>query len=45
MRALAVAKAAAKEDERKSDKQQGTKHKGKVMIEHQNCTFGSFCNL
>jgi hypothetical protein len=42
---LAVAKAAAKEDERELDKQQETKHRGKVMIEHQNCTFGSFCNL
>jgi hypothetical protein len=45
MRALAVAKAAAKADERKSDKQQETKRRRKVMIEYQNCTFGRFCNL
>jgi hypothetical protein len=45
MQALAVAKAAAKTDERKSDKQQETKHRRTVMIEYQNCTFGSFCNL
>jgi hypothetical protein len=42
---LAVAKAAAKEDERESDKQQKTKHRGKVMTEHHNCTFESFHNL
>jgi hypothetical protein len=45
MRALAVAKAAVKTGERKSDKQQKAKGRRKVMIEHQNCTFGSFCNL
>jgi hypothetical protein len=45
IRALAVAKAAAKEDEREPDKQQETEHRGKVTIEHQNCTFGSFRNL
>jgi hypothetical protein len=45
MRALAVDKAAAVADERKSEKRKKRKYRRKVLSEYQNRTFGSFCNL
>jgi hypothetical protein len=45
IQALAVAKAATKEDERESDKWEKKKLGRKVMTGHQDCTFGSFRNL